>query len=740
MKRSYIARLAVVAKGDGKAIPSRPHLLQKLAFISSTGNKGEKLRGGIRFLSFALFAWAITASPQEANTLTPTAIVQVAPVAEAQVPRLIRFSGTLMDTTGKPLSGVAGVTFLLYKDQTGGAPLWMETQNVSLDAKGHYTVLLGSSKSDGLPMDVFASGEARWLGVQVESESEQPRVLLLSVPYALKAADAETLAGKPASAFLLAGTDSGPRDTSVITSATTGNSPTATPASITGSGTTNRVAKFTSATSIGNSAIFESGGKVGIGNTSPAATLDISGSTFIRGNLNLSQTTSATVGVINMGSSPFIHACCSSSASNSFVGASAGNFTTTGFHDTANGFEALHSNTTGTENTATGYQALFSNANGNSNTADGHQALTSNTSGFNNTATGFSAMLSNGSGHDNTAVGDSVLNFNTTGSFNTAVGETALGSNTTGTFNTAVGYNANVGSGNLTNATAIGAHALVGASNALVLGGTGTNAVNVGIGTATPSATLEVDGSNQLDVFVKAPETGVGAALDLITTGSGGLQWEILNTGAFSAQGPNKLNIRNVNTGNDIFTILANGQIGIETFSPDNTLTVNGSADKPGGGSWGTFSDRRLKTIDGSYQSGLSQILRLTPVRYRYRQGNALGIRDSDEHVGLVAQDVQKVIPEAVSANSQGYLLVNNDPIVWTMLNAIKQLQQQIERQQINKSKLNRELQEARQVQVENVRLRRELARIQTEVRQIRAQIQQQQPQSADVAARTVGH
>jgi len=84
----------------------------------------------------------------------------------SQVPRLVRFSGTLLDESGKPRTGTAGVTFLFYKDQAGGAPLWVETQNVSLDAKGHYTALSGSSKPDGLPTELFASGEARWLAVQ----------------------------------------------------------------------------------------------------------------------------------------------------------------------------------------------------------------------------------------------------------------------------------------------------------------------------------------------------------------------------------------------------------------------------------------------------------------------------------------------------------------------------------------------------------------------------------------------
>ena len=57
-----------------------------------------------------------------------------------------------------------------------------------------------------MPLDLFTLGKARWLGVtpQLPAVGEQPRVLLVGVPYALKAADAETLAGLPASAFVQA--------------------------------------------------------------------------------------------------------------------------------------------------------------------------------------------------------------------------------------------------------------------------------------------------------------------------------------------------------------------------------------------------------------------------------------------------------------------------------------------------------------------------------------------------------
>jgi hypothetical protein len=58
----------------------------------------------------------------------------------AAVPRLVNFSGRTADAQGKPIAGIAGVTFAIYKDQSEGAPLWFETQNVQADAKGNYTV------------------------------------------------------------------------------------------------------------------------------------------------------------------------------------------------------------------------------------------------------------------------------------------------------------------------------------------------------------------------------------------------------------------------------------------------------------------------------------------------------------------------------------------------------------------------------------------------------------------------
>src|SRR5580658_5880958 len=95
--------------------------------------------------------------------------------AAPTVPRLIRFGGVAHDLDGQPLTDTVGITFSLYAGQTGGASLWMETQNVQVDASGHYLVLLGSTKPEGLPAEIFASEQARWIGVQIEQQPEQPR-------------------------------------------------------------------------------------------------------------------------------------------------------------------------------------------------------------------------------------------------------------------------------------------------------------------------------------------------------------------------------------------------------------------------------------------------------------------------------------------------------------------------------------------------------------------------------------
>jgi hypothetical protein len=210
--------------------------------------------------------------------------------ASSAVPTLINFSGTIADLNENPLHGTVGVTFLLYKDQNSLAPLWLETQNVQADDTGHYTVMLGTTKSNGLPTDLFASGEARWLGVQAEGQAEQPRILLLSVPYALKAGDAQTLGGLPASAFMQAKTQAaGPTQKPGPSVPATSSTKNLSPANgaVTGIGAAGFIPVWDSTSDIVDSVLFQKSSLIGINTTSPLTTLDVNGKTLVRDTLTL---------------------------------------------------------------------------------------------------------------------------------------------------------------------------------------------------------------------------------------------------------------------------------------------------------------------------------------------------------------------------------------------------------------------------------------------------------------------
>lgn len=203
--------------------------------------------------------------------------------------RLIRVANVFQPENGLPISPVESVTVSVYRDEHGGIPLWSETQNVEVDPQGRYTVLIGSTLPAGLPLELFPSSESRWLGVQFNRlrEVEQPRVLLVGVPYALKAADAEMLAGKPASAYLLAEPDSGNEGPRMLRTGsdrarippTTNDGLTMTPR--VNSGTTNCIGVFANSTDLGCSVMWQSGNRIGVGTASPGAALNVVGQAAI---------------------------------------------------------------------------------------------------------------------------------------------------------------------------------------------------------------------------------------------------------------------------------------------------------------------------------------------------------------------------------------------------------------------------------------------------------------------------
>ena len=233
---------------------------------------GTQRKSSMNFRTLALLAILPSIALPYAASQTAAAPTLAASALTA-VPPLVPYSGQVEGRTGQ-----TSATFLIYKDQTGGEPLFTESQIVSLDPTGHYKVQLGAANPSGLPFDLFATGEARWLEVQIAGQPAEPRTLLASVPYALKAADAATLGGLPASAFALAGSN-----TAVANVLPGGVSPDAATTVTTTGGTTNKVAKFSGANTIVNSILYDNGTEVGIGTTSPTATLTVDGTVALDG-------------------------------------------------------------------------------------------------------------------------------------------------------------------------------------------------------------------------------------------------------------------------------------------------------------------------------------------------------------------------------------------------------------------------------------------------------------------------
>ena len=293
---------------------------------------------------------------------------------------------------------------------------------------------------------------------------------------------------------------------------------------------------------------------------------------------------------------------------NTFLGSRSGYSNTNGRDNTAIGTNALFSNTKASWNIAIGKNALYTqsfDAGVDScwysyNVAVGYEALYANgptevSNAISNTALGTFALRSNITGGFNLASGAYALYQNTFGNENTAIGTNALATNNTGSRNTALGFFADVTVDSLSNATAIGYNAKVAASNALVLGGIGPDAVQVGIGTDNPQGVLDVNGDLVLRSVPVNITDSINLALDVntekyslykittavsafaiggITAGAEGRLVTLVNQSGFPMQliheDPDAAIIDRIQTGNQQNLVL--DQMGIVTLQYDNIV------------------------------------------------------------------------------------------------------------------------------------------------------------------------
>jgi hypothetical protein len=308
---------------------------------------------------------------------------------------------------------------------------------------------------------------------------------------------------------------------------------------------------------------------------------------------------------------------------------------------TAIGYQAL-TLTTGKQNTAVGSGAGASMTTGEGLAAFGWNAANLNTAD-NVTALGHNTLGANTTGANNTAVGNAALNVNTTGSSNTAVGRQALVSNTTASNNTAVGYQAGYSNTTGYNNTAIGQLAGYNLT-------TGYRNTLIGVAAGSDSGSTQLTTGYQNIV--------IGWACD----------------------------VSNGNGNNQIV-------LGADTTAKgDNTgfINPNGGGVYQGNnsGSWSTTSDQRLKKNIVDNTDGLDKITSVRVRNFEYRLPEE--VTELDEHcavpntgvqLGVIAQELQVVLPDCVKTESTGVLSVDPDNLTWYMVNAIKDLKALVDAQ-----------------------------------------------------------
>ena len=140
---------------------------------------------------------------------------------------------------------------------------------------------------------------------------------------------------------------------------------------------------------------------------------------------------------------------------------------------------------------------------------------------------------------------------------------------------------------------------------------------------------------------------------------SGGIGIKLQSGGSFTAElqqsGSSVFSI--INGGSERLSVRSGGNVGVGTTTPDFLFEVNGDAAKPGGGSWTSTSDMRLKKNINDLDGALDRLLALRGVAFEYKDPEAINELPG-ERIGVIAQEVEEVFPDWVGENGQGYKTV----------------------------------------------------------------------------------
>ena len=304
------------------------------------------------------------------------------------------------------------------------------------------------------------------------------------------------------------------------------------------------------------------------------------------------------------------------------------------------GLYALNPATTGSYNNALGYYSLGQNTTGTYNNALGMYSLRVNTTGSGNNAIGYYSLGSNSTGNYNSAYGYQSLQY-TTGSNNIGIGYNSAVPTTSGSNQMSIGnsiYGLNINDGN--------------ASNDLI-----------GIGVSAPTEALDVNGNAR----IRSVYTNNGAATDRVVVADTNGNIKTIDRSMIN----NIYTADGTITGNRIVTL--NG--GNIRFAKTGTA-ITGSLMEVDGKIKTTAvnlnSDARLKEKVANINQETSFLNNLRPVSYYWNTKGKEKGGDNSLQYGFIAQEVEKVAPNLVNTDADGYKSVNYIQVIPVLVKSLQ--------------------------------------------------------------------
>jgi hypothetical protein len=328
------------------------------------------------------------------------------------------------------------------------------------------------------------------------------------------------------------------------------------------------------------------------------------------------------------------------------------------------GYDALYTNESGDDNIAIGGDALHDSYYGDVNVAIGYKTLEYNYNGDYNIALGAFALNTNLNGHRNVAIGNSAL-IQTNGSNNIALGYSAGSNISSGGNNIVIGYDIDAPSATASNQLNIG-NLIFGTS----VDGTGTtiSSGNIGIGKNNPGYRIDVLGDARIEsnsgpvkLYVDGTTGNSGVTFQELGAYRGSVGYNLDDDYLFLYEGGN--------------VVVKGGNLGAGTTTPGYRLQVGNAGDGTSAraNAWNTFSDISLKTDLHVIDDPIEKIMEISGYYYYWKEGS-----DRSRQVGVIAQEIEEILPEVVSADDKGISSVDYSKLTPLLIEAIKAQQKQI--------------------------------------------------------------